>query len=251
MNKSLFPFVFVLFPFVGMKSSKEVNASNAFRDHAIVFMDEDEDSTWFEEDDEGHMEGDEEGDEDEGDDERYTEDDDHAVGELFLPGSHVELLYPGQIADHFVHPASDDIGDDRALNTMGLHQFLMGGRRPGYSVYAFLNDTLFDPSVLRLIAAFSPNTVGLHQFLMGGVRAGYGVYEFLHDTFFDPSLLRIIANMLPVRSSPARININYFRSLRRRRAHVIPAVPVIDLTVRTAPVIDLTMSDDDSEEKTE
>ena len=206
MNKSLFPFVFVLFPFVGMKSSKEVNASNAFRDHAIVFMDEDEDSTWFEEDDEGHMEGDEEGDEDEGDDEGYTEDDDHVVGELFLPGSHVRLLYAGQIADHFVHPASDDIGDDRALNTMGLHKFLMGGRQPGYGVYAFLN-----------------------------------------DTFFDPSVLRLIADMLPVRSSPARINIRYFRSLRRR-ARIIPAVPLI---VRPAPVIDLTMSDDDSEEKTE
>ena len=66
MNKSLFPFVFVLFPFVGMKSTNDVNAYNAFRDRAIVFMDEGDDSTWFEGDDEGHMEGDEEGDEDEG-----------------------------------------------------------------------------------------------------------------------------------------------------------------------------------------
>ena len=70
------------------------------------------------------------------------------------------------------------------------------------------------------------------------------MYVFLHDTLFDPSVLRLIADMLPVRSSPARINIRYFR---RRTARIIPALPI----VCPVPMIDLTMSDDDSEEKTE
>ena len=185
--------------------------------------DEEDDSDWVEGDDEGDTGEDEDGEEEEGDEE--PEEDQHAVGQLWLPGEWVELLFRYQIADHLVHPASDVIGDERAQNTMGFHQFLMGHR-------------------------------------LGGVRPGYSVYSFFHDTLFHSTLLRLIADMLPVRSSPASHSIPYQRSLRRR-TRIIP-VEMINLTVvryyvdlsdddseEKTEMIDLTMSDDDSEEKTE
>ena len=74
---------------------------------------EEDDSDWCEGDEDEGTGEDEHGGEDEGDDEgdEEPEDDQHVVGQLWLPGEWVELLFRYQIADHLVHPASDDIGD--------------------------------------------------------------------------------------------------------------------------------------------